>query len=134
METTVERRTINPWAWQQKFGYQQGVEANGVQRTLWISGQTSLDADGKVVSAGDMAGQINQVIDNIEAVLTGADMTPANLVALKFLTTDMAGFSQNAMALTRLNQAGSQHTSTAVQVSQLAYPELLIEIEATAVA
>ena len=130
----MKRRTINPWTWQQKFGYQQGVEVTGASRTLWISGQTSLDEDGNVVSAGDMAGQINQVIDNIEAVLSGADMTPANIVALKFLTADMDLFARNAMTLARLNEAGSQHTSTAVQVSQLAYPELLIEIEATAVA
>lgn len=130
----MERRTINPWTWQQKFGYQQGVEATGAKRMLWISGQTSLDADGNVVSASDMGGQINQVIDNIEAVLAGADMTPANIVSLKFLTTDMDLFAKNAMALARLNEAGSQHTSTAVEVSRLAYPELLIEIEATAVA
>ena len=130
----MERRTINPWTWQQMFGYQQGVEATGAARTLWISGQTSLDGDGNVVCAGDMAGQMNQVIDNIEAVLSGADMTPANIVALKFLTTDMDMFSQNAKTLARLNEAGSQHTSTAVQVSRLAYPELLIEIEATAIA
>jgi len=130
----MKRKTINPWTWQQKFGYQQGVEATDVQRTLWISGQTSLDADGNVVCANDMAGQINQVIDNIQAVLTAAEMSPANLVSLKFLTTDMDLFAQNAMVLARLNEAGSQHTSTAVQVSRLAYPELMIEIEATAVA
>jgi len=134
METNMQRKTINPWTWQQKFGYQQGVEATGATRTLWISGQTSLDGDGNVVCAGDMAGQINQVIDNIETVLTGANMTPADIVALKFLTTDMELFSQNAMNLIRLNEAGSQHTSTAVEVSRLAYPQLLIEIEATAVA
>ncbi len=130
----MQRRSINPWTWQQQFGYQQGVEATGAERTLWISGQTSLDAEGNVVGAGDMRGQIHQVIDNIEAVLAGAGMTPANLVALKFLTTDMDLFARNAMELARLNEAGSQHTSTAVEVSRLAYPELLIEIEAVAVA
>ena len=130
----MERRSINPWTWQQKFGYQQGVEVTGAQRTLWISGQTSLDAEGNVVCEDDMRGQIHQVIDNIEAVLAGADMSPSNLVALKFLTTDMDLFTRNAMELIRLNEAGSNHTSTAVQVSRLAYPQLLIEIDAFAVA
>lgn len=130
----MERKIINPWSWQQKFGYQQGHQVSGAERTLYISGQTSVDADGKPVNVGDMKGQIHQVLDNIEAVLAGADMTPANIVRIVFLTTDMPEFSKNAYELKRLNNAGSQHTSTAIQVSQLAYPELLIELEVTAVA
>lgn len=130
----MKRKIINPWSWQQQFGYQQGHEVTGANRTLWISGQTSVDADGKPVNVGDMKGQIHQVLDNIEAVLTGADMTPENIVKIVFMTTDMDLFSQNAYELKRLNDAGSQHTSTAIQVSRLAYPELLIELEVTAVA
>ncbi len=117
-----------------KVRLSEGAEVTGAARTHWISGQTSLDGDGSVLCAGDMAGQINKAIDNIEVVLAGADMTPANIVALKFLTTDINIFAQNSLALARMNEAGSQHTSTPVQVSRLEYPELLIEIEATAVA
>ena len=130
----MESKVINPWTWQQQFGYQQGHQVTGAERTLWISGQTSVDADGKPINAGDMKAQIHQVIDNIEAVLTGANMTPANIVRIKFLTTDMDTFVQHAYELKRLNDAGSQHTSTVAEVSRLAYPEFLIEMEATAVA
>jgi enamine deaminase RidA (YjgF/YER057c/UK114 family) len=134
MENTMKSNVINPWRWQEQFGYQQGHHVIGAQSTLWISGQTSVDGDGKPVSVGDMRGQIHLVIENIEAVLAAADMTPANIVRIKFLTTDMDLFVKRAYELKRLNDTGSRHTSTVAEVSRLAYPEFLIEMEATAVA
>ena len=130
----MERRTINPWTWQEQFGYQQGNEVTGATRTLWISGQTSIDADGNPLHEEDMEAQIRQVVTNIEAVLAKADMTPANLVALKFMTTDVDSFAEHAHELSRLNEAGAEYTSTVIQVVRLAFPQFLVEIEATAVA
>ena len=130
----MEHRLINPWTWQEQHGYNQGHEVTGAERTLWISGQTSTDADGQVINVDDMGAQIRQVLSNLEVVLAGADMTFANLVRIQTLTTDMDNFFQNAIELVRLNEGGSRHTSTVMQVVRLATPEVLIEIEATAVA
>ena len=130
----MEQRVINPWTWQEPFGYHQGHEVTGAERTLWISGQTSTDPDGQVINVDDMGGQIRQALSNLEAVLTGADMTFANLVRIQVFTTDMDIYFQNAMELVRLNEGGSQHTSTVMQVPRLATPQVLVEIEATAVA
>ena len=130
----MERRTINPWTWQENFGYHQGHEVTGAGRTLWISGQTSTDADGNVVNGNDMGGQVRQALDNVEAVLTGAGMTPANLVRIQILTTDIDLFFQHMYKLNRFVDAGSQHASTVMGVVRLATPEILVEIEATAVA
>ena len=65
----MERRIIDPWTWREEYGFHQGHEVVNATRTLYLSGQTSLDGDGNPVCVGDMAGQIRQVIDNIEAVL-----------------------------------------------------------------
>ncbi len=130
----MQRRVINPWTWQESYGYHQGHEVTGAERTLWISGQTSTDATGNVINENDMEGQIKQVLDNIEAVLSGADMTPANLVKIQILTTDIDLFFQHMQELNRLVDAGSQHTSTVMGVVRLAMPAVLVEIEATAVA
>ena len=81
-----------------------------------------------------MGGQVRQALDNVEAVLTGAGMTPANLVRLQILTTDIDLFFQHMHELNRFVDAGSQHTSTVMGVVRLAMPEILVEIEATAVA
>jgi enamine deaminase RidA (YjgF/YER057c/UK114 family) len=82
-----------------------------------------------------MAGQIETCLDNIETVLEAAGMTLANVVRLTTYTTDLAAFAEHRGAsLDRLRAAGSQHVSTLLGVAGLAMPELLVEMEATAVA
>ncbi len=128
----MERRIIDPWTWQDDYGFHQGHEVVGPARTLYLSGQTSLDADGNPVHVGDMAGQIRQVIDNIEAVLAEADMSLADIVRINIFTTDMDLFFEHADELERLREAGTRYASTLVGVTRLAFPEFLVEIEATA--
>ncbi len=52
----MERRIINPWTWQDQFGFVQANEVSGVQRQLICAGQTTLDADGSPMHVGDMTG------------------------------------------------------------------------------
>ena len=128
----TERRIIDPWTWQDEYGFHQGHEVVNPTRTLYLSGQTSLDADGNPVHVGDMAGQLRQVIDNIEAVLAEAGMSLADIVRINIFTTDMDLFFEHADELERLREAGTRYASTLVGVTRLAFPEFLVEIEATA--
>ena len=128
----MERRIIDPWTWQEEYGFHQGHEVVNATRTLYLSGQTSLDGDGNPVCVGDMAGQIRQVIDNIEAVLAEADMSLSDIVRINIFTTDMDLFFEHAAELEGLGEAGTRYTSTLVGVTRLAFPEFLVEIEATA--
>ena len=130
----MQRRVINPWTWQEKFRFDQGHEVSGAERTLYLSGQVPFDGDGELVSVGNMAGQIDQCIANIETVLAEAEMTVENIVRLHIYTTDIDTFFANAEALSRLWDAGCRYSSTLIGVARLAFPEVLIEIEATAVA
>ncbi|NNF10300.1 MAG: RidA family protein [Acidimicrobiia bacterium] len=129
----MERRVINPWTWQEQFGFNHGHEVTG-GRTLYLAGQVSLDAEGQLVHAEDMAGQITQSIDNIEAILTEAGMTMADIVRLNVYTTDVDQMLQHYGLLSRVNEAGARYTSTLLGVARLAFPELMVELEATAVA
>ncbi len=129
----MDRRIINPWTWQEAFGFNHGHEVTGADRTLYLAGQVSLDGDGQVVHEGDMAGQINKSIDNIEAVLEAAGMALADVVRLNIYTTDVDDLLANAAVLGRLSEAGCRYTSTLLGVARLAFPELLVELEATAV-
>ncbi len=47
-------------------------------------------------------------------------------------TTDMDLFFEHADELERLREAGTRYASTLVEVTRLAFPEFLVEIEATA--
>ena len=97
-----------------------------------MSGQVSLDAYGNRVYVSDMGGQIRQAVDNIETVLAAADMTLADIVRINIYTTDMDLFFEHAEELDRLRDTGAKYASTLVGVIGLAFPEFLVEIEATA--
>ena len=130
----MERRTINPWTWQDAFGFVQGHEISGGQRVLFCAGQTSNDADGNPLHPGDMRAQTNQAFDNLETVLKEAGFSLADVVRLNYYTTDVDLFLQNWDVIPgRLEAAGCRPASTLLGVTRLAFPEFLIEIEATAV-
>lgn len=131
----MNRRIINPWTWQDQFGYVQANEVSDVRRTLYCSGQAANDAHGAAVLAGDMRGQIGLALDNLEAVLAEAQFSLADIVRLTIFTTDVDGFFENYDALiVRLAEGGCRYTGSLIGVQRLAFPEMMIELEATAVA
>jgi enamine deaminase RidA (YjgF/YER057c/UK114 family) len=131
----MQQRPINPWTWQDNFGFSQAVEFTGQQRVLLCAGQTSVDENGTPVNAGDMTAQVNKAMDNLEAVLAQADMTLANVVRLNIYTTDVEAIFPALPAWAgRLGAAGCKPASTLLGVARLAFPELMVELEATAVA
>jgi enamine deaminase RidA (YjgF/YER057c/UK114 family) len=131
----MDRRVINPWTWQDAFGFVQAHEVSDGHRTLYCAGQTAVDDDGNALHPGDMAAQANRALDNLETVLDQAGMTLGNVVRLDYYTTDVDAFLQVAAdVLPRLATAGCTPASTVLGVQRLAFPELLVEIEATAVA
>jgi enamine deaminase RidA (YjgF/YER057c/UK114 family) len=131
----METKMINPWKWQDKFGFSHAIEVKGGERVLYCAGQTSTDAAGKVMHAGDMKGQLNLVLDNLEMVLKQASMTLSNVARLNYYTPNVDLLLEHFGVLAgRLAKAGCQPASTLLGVVRLAFPELLIEIEATAVA
>jgi enamine deaminase RidA (YjgF/YER057c/UK114 family) len=131
----MERRAINPWTWQDALGFVQANEVSGAKRTLICSGQTSVDAAGAPLHAGDMAAQIRQALENLETVLRRADLDLSNVVRLNYYTTDVDGFVRAAPAgLQRLAEARCRPASTLLGVARLFHPAILVEIEATAMA
>ncbi len=131
----LQNRKINPWKWQDQFGFSQAIETTGHSRVLRCSGQTSVNADGEPQHQGDMAAQISLAMDNLETVFKAAGMTIANVVQLNVYTTDIDACLQHFEGLEhRLAEAGVQPAVTLLGITRLFLPELMIEIEATAVA
>jgi enamine deaminase RidA (YjgF/YER057c/UK114 family) len=134
-KVAMERTAVNPWAWSVKLGFNQGETVSGNTRTLYCSGQTAMSGDGKPQHAGDMAAQLTLSLDNLEAVLGEADMSLANLVRLNIYTTDIDLLLQHYGVLTsRMGAAGVAPASTLLGVTRLAFPDLMVELEGTAVA
>ena len=132
----MEQRNVNPWTWQDQFGFSQAVDVSGAARVLFCAGQTSTAADGRTLHPGDMRAQASAALDNLEAVLREADMTLRNVVRLNTYVTDVDRyFAEAAEAVGgRMAAAGVQPAATLLGISRLAFPDLLVELEATAVA
>ncbi|NYE75301.1 enamine deaminase RidA (YjgF/YER057c/UK114 family) [Microlunatus parietis] len=131
----MERNAVNPVTWSAELGFNQGELVTGASRTLYCSGQTAMNADGKPEHDGDLAGQLGLSLDNLEAVLGEAGMTLANLVRLNVYTTDVDLLFQHYGILAgRLGAAGVAPATTMLGVTRLAIPGQLVELEGTAVA
>jgi enamine deaminase RidA (YjgF/YER057c/UK114 family) len=129
----MDRKTINPWNWQDGFGYVQATEVIAPQRILYCSGQGAVDATGAPVYVGDMPAQITQTMDNLETVLRGGDYRLADVVRLTIYTTDMEQFlSAYDTFAGRLAAGDCRPSCSLVGVTRLAIPTMLVEIEATA--
>jgi len=131
----MEIKKVNPWKWQDNFGFSQAIEFSGHSRVLTCAGQTSVNADGEPLNEGDMKAQLGQALDNVEAVLKKAGMSLSNVVHLNFYMTDLDAFFEHyGVVVERLAKANCQPASTLLGISRLAFPPLMIEMEATAIA
>lgn len=131
----MERKAINPVTWSQEMGFNQGEVVSGQTRTLYISGQTAMSPEGRPVHDGDMAAQLALAVDNLEAVLSEAGMSLANLMRLNVYSTNIdALFPHYSILTERLGGAGVAPTTTMLGVTRLAVPGQLVELEGTAVA
>ena len=101
-------------------------------RMVFIAGQTASDPEGNIVGLGDAAAQTRCIIGKIRRAVEAAGGTINDVVALNVFTTDVK--NHPAINEARREALGSNFpTSTMVQVVALARPELLLEINATAV-
>lgn len=131
----MKRRTIDPTDWLQGFGIHHGVEVSGGERVLYLSGQTSSGPDGAPMHVGDLVAQFRLAWDNLKDALAAADMTPEHVVRLNLYTTDMSAFMAAAEELVPIWVAdGCAPSCTLVEVAGLFESELMVELEATAVA
>jgi enamine deaminase RidA (YjgF/YER057c/UK114 family) len=127
----MERADVNPWEWSKAFGFSQAVDISGASHVLLCSGQTATADDGSPPSTSDMAKQVEQALSNLTTVLSAAGMTMANVVKLTIYTTDvdelLAAYGSAAQFL-----GDNLPAMTLIGVTRLAFPELKVEMEATA--
>jgi reactive intermediate/imine deaminase len=112
-------------------GYSHAVGAVGL---IFVSGQVAFDSDGSVVGIGDMAEQTRQAFRNLGAVLERAGASYADIVKLTYFVRDVGAVAEIRAARNEFIDTTSPPASTLVEVSALVRPELLVEIEAVAVA
>jgi len=124
-------KRTNPSTISTPTGYTHVVEVTGPTKMVYIAGQVALDKDGKMVGAGDMKAQAEQVFKNLEAALAAAGAKFTDVVKMNTFITDMD--KAPAVREVRARYFGeTTPASTLVQVVKLARPELMLEIEVIA--
>ncbi len=90
-ETNMTRQTIHTSAAPEAIGtYSQAIK---VGDTVYLSGQIPLVPASMEVVEGDVAAQIHQVFDNLEAVARAAGGSLADIVKLNIFLTDLGHFA-----------------------------------------
>jgi 2-iminobutanoate/2-iminopropanoate deaminase len=129
----MEKRQINPWTWQEKFGFSHAWRVDSAQSVVFLAGQGPLTADGNVVAAGDFEAQTRQTFENLRTVLEQAGASFEAVVKVTAYLTDMTRLRDYARVRNEFINTREPPASTALEVSSLALPGMMIEVDAIAV-
>src|ERR1700675_997344 len=103
--------------------------------TVYLAGQVSSDASGKLIGEGDFEAQVEQVFANLKLAVEAAGGTMADIVKLNYYVVaelDQASVPKLRPIRDRYINVEKPPASTFVVVSRLMRPGWLIEIEAVA--
>jgi enamine deaminase RidA (YjgF/YER057c/UK114 family) len=130
----MARRFLNPAGVLASPAYTHVVEVSG-GRTIYVSGQVALDADGNLVGRGDVRAQTRQVFENLKRALAAAGAGFDDVVKLTYY---IVGYRPELLAPIR--EVRSEYlsktqppASTLVGVEALFMDDVLIEVDAIAV-
>ena len=113
-------------------GYSQAVKVTGAQTILFLAGQVAYDGDGNPKHKGDFKAQARECFECIKRLVEAAGGKVENVVKINTYVTDIG--NRPAYREARRECFGTHEpASTMVQISALAHPDYLIEIEAIAV-
>jgi len=125
---------LNPLSLGKTHGWTHVVTSRG-GKTIYISGQTAVDASGQIVGKGDLKRQTEQTFENLRLALAAAGATWADVVVTRLYVVNLKTEDVPIIREVRSRYVSPDHppASTLVGVQALVGADWLIEIEATAV-
>jgi enamine deaminase RidA (YjgF/YER057c/UK114 family) len=128
---------VNPDGLPKPEVYRQLAVATG-SRMVFLAGQVARDAEGRPVGAGDLAAQVRQAYLNVATALAAVGGTFADVVRLTVYVVDwqpgkMAQLGEGIGGAAEELGTDLAKPVTLVGVTALGEPDLLVEVEATAV-
>jgi enamine deaminase RidA (YjgF/YER057c/UK114 family) len=111
------------------YKFAHGILAGDI---LSIAGQNGINRKGEIEGRGDFQKQARRAFENMGEILSEAGMSFDDVVMLRSYFTDI----RNLTKFTEIQQEffGEHYpAATAIQVSALAFPELLFELDALAI-
>ena len=126
---------VNPEAVAKPVNYSHVVQATG-SRIVSVAGQVGQDRTGNLVGKGDLAAQTDQTMQNLEACLASVGATFADVIKMTTFVVDYQAARDRPVLIAVRNKylpADNPPASTLVGVQALGLPEIMVEIEVTAV-
>ncbi|WP_255949902.1 RidA family protein [Streptomyces odontomachi] len=123
---------VNPATLPAPSGFSHGTL---VGNTLYLGGQTALDADMRIVPGG-IVEQFRQALGNVLTTLREAGGEPQDLVSVTLYLTDIPGYQAHGKAIGRVwrELVGTGYPAMAgIGCTALWQPEALVEILGVAV-
>ena len=112
--------------------YTQGIRVTNAQTLLFLSGQVAYTPDGGAAFPGDFKAQARGAYQAIQALVESQGGAMGNVIKLTTFVTDMK-YRADLSSVREEFFGNKGPASTLVEVSALAFPELMVEIEAIAV-
>ena len=112
--------------------YSQGVKVTGAQTVLFLAGQVAYDKDGAVAHRGDFKAQAREAFRCLKSLVEAGGGRMDNIVKINTYLTDIR-YRADLVPVREEFFGKKGPASTLVQVSALAHPDWLIEVEAIAV-
>jgi len=131
----MEKEIINPPELTPPRGFNHGIAVTG-GRLLFLAGQDASDAEGRIVTPGDLLGQCEQVLRNLQTVVHAAGGTMQDIVKLNVFVADRDDYRAKLRPLGALFREyfGAYYPTMALfEIARFFQEEALIEIEGVAV-
>ena len=126
----MKRQNISSGAkWEDIVGYSRAVRVGNI---IEVAGTTASDENGEVIGKGDMYAQTKYIFEKMEKALQEAGASMADVVRTRMLVTDISQWEEVGRAHGEFFKT-IKPASTMVEISGLINPEMLIEIEISAV-
>ena len=125
----MKRKNISSGAkWEEIVGYSRAVRVGNI---IEIAGTTSVE-NGEVVGVNDAYAQTRFILKIIEKALLEAGGSLKDVVRTRMFVTDMGRWEEIGKAHAEFFKK-IKPASTMVEIKSLVNPDMLIEIEATAI-
>ncbi len=130
----MQKQFLNPPTLNPANGYSHVVTATA-GKTIYVSGQVSLNERAEVVGKGDLRAQTEHVFENLKSALAAAGATLDDVVKVTYFVVDLKPEHLGHIREVRKKHLNQEKppASSLIGVAALAVPDWLIEIEVIAV-
>jgi enamine deaminase RidA (YjgF/YER057c/UK114 family) len=131
----MEKTIINPPTLARAVGFSHGVLVSG-GRLLFLAGQTGSNAEGQIISPGDLVAQYEQTLRNLQTVVEAAGGKMQDITKLNIFVRDRDDYLAQLKPLGVVHRSffGAYYPAMALfEISRFFQNETLVEIEGFAV-